>query len=259
MPQHAGLRARLYYGAFVAKSVRKARKVITVSEFSSRAIQDYFGISQSKIAVAYPAADKRFHPGYDSGDVRMVREKYNIGREYILYVGLLGGWKNVEGLLAAYDIVRREADRPHELVLAGRACRATGKILDTARRLRLGESLRVLPDVDDDDLPLLYNGAAVFAFPSLHEGFGLPPLEAMRCGTPVVCTNADALPEVTGDAARLVPPGNTTALADAILEVLHDDNLRDQLISKGLRQSARFSWEKCARQLLRVFHEVASS
>jgi len=256
MPRYAGLRARLYYGAFVAQSVRKAHKVLTVSEFSRRAIQEYFGINPEKITVAYPAADERFHPNYDPADIQTVREKYDIEGDYILYVGLLGGWKNVEGLVRAYDIVRRRAHSHCDLVLAGRTCRGTRTVLQTARRLELGECLHVLPDVDDADLPLLYNGAAVFAFPSLHEGFGLPPLEAMCCGTPVVCTTADALPEVTGDAARHVPPGDVEALARAILEVLHDHKLRDDLVSKGFRRCEEFSWEKCARRVLQVFHEV---
>ena len=256
MPQYAGLRARLYYGAFVAQSVRRAHKVLTVSEFSSRAIQEHYGIDPEKVAVAYPAADERFHPKYDPADIQMVREKYNIAGDYILYVGLLGGWKNVVGLIRAYDIVRRQADRHCDLVLAGRTCRSTRKVLEAAHRLDLGECLHVLPDVDDNDLPLLYNGAGVFAFPSLHEGFGLPPLEAMCCGTPVVCTTAGSLPEVTGNAALHVRPGDSEALARAILEVLHDHKLRDDLVRKGFRRCEKFSWEKCARRVLQVFHEV---
>ena len=257
MPATAGLRARLYYGAFVARSVRKAHTVVTVSEFSKSAIRDRFGIDGKKIAVAYPAADDRFHPSYDPGDIRLMRRKYNIEGDYILYVGLLGGWKNVEGLLEAYDVVRRNADRHCDLVLAGRTCPATRRILQTADRLQLGECLHLLPNVDDGDLPLLYNGATVFAFPSLHEGFGLPPLEAMCCGVPVVCTNAGALPEVTADAALRVAPGDVGELANALLDVMHDDKLRQRLIDNGFRRARAFSWENCARRILKIFHEVA--
>ncbi len=256
LPRYTGLRARLYYGSFVAQSVRRARKVLTVSEFSKRAIQNHFGLDEDKIAVAYPAADEKFHPSYDPADVHVVRQKYGIEDDYILYVGLLGGWKDVEGLLRAYDVVRRQTDRRCDLVLAGRTCPATKKILAAAQQLDLGEYLHVLPDVDDDDLPLLYNGATVFAFPSLYEGFGLPPLEAMRCGVPVVCTTAGALPEITADAARHVAPGQPQELAEALLDVIHNEKLREDLAVRGLRRSLDFSWHKCAEKVLKVFHEA---
>ncbi|NQT19586.1 MAG: glycosyltransferase family 4 protein [Planctomycetes bacterium] len=257
MPGCAGLRARLYYGTFVARSVRKAHTVVTVSEFSKRAIRDHFGIDEKQITVAYPAADAKFHPSYDPADVRLVRRKYNIEGDYILYVGLLGGWKNVEGLLEAYDIVRSKVHTHCDLVLAGRTCPATRKIVRAAERLQLGECLHILPNVDDGDLPLLYNGARVFAFPSLYEGFGLPPLEAMCCGVPVVCTNAGALPEVTADAALRVAPGNVEELAEALLEVLDSQQLRNDLIQNGFRRVRAFSWEKCAKRILKIFHEAA--
>jgi len=254
--RHAGLRARLYYGAFVASSVRSAHTVLAVSETARQAIETHFGIQPGKVVVAYPAADARFHPHHDPSQVQAVRRKYRLDNDYVLYVGLLGGWKNVEGLLRAYRLVSQDRNADCDLVLAGRTCSSTPAILSAASSLKLGSRLHVIPDLDDRDLPLLYNGARLFAFPSLYEGFGLPPLEAMSCGVPVVCTNAGALPEVTGGAACLVQPNDTDAMAHAILTVLQDEALRKQMIGKGLRRAQDFSWSKTAMQVVKVFEKA---
>ena len=249
----AGLRAMLYYGAFARGSARRAGRVLTVSEFSKRAICRLFGLAPGKVAVARPAADAIFRVR-EQGEVRRSCEELRLAGGYVLYVGLLGGWKNLARLLRAFAGARGIGDIL--LVLAGKSCADTPGILREAARLGLGQRLRVLQDVPDAALPLLYNGARAFVFPSLYEGFGLPPIEAMACGVPVICSNAGALPETTAGAAWLVDPRDTEALSRAIETVLGDDALRKRMIDAGLRRAAQLSWEACARTVLRVFHEV---
>jgi len=249
MPQYAGLRARLYYGLFVPASLRAARRIITVSQFSKRTIADHFGIPPHTITVAHNAVDDRFRPDPHPGDAAVIRGKYALG-PYVLYVGLLGGWKNVECLVAAYTMIARHTDC--SLVLAGKSCPATRRIVAAALRSPVSRRIRILPDVSDLDLPALYRGARLFAFPSLCEGFGLPPLEAMASSVPVVCTNATALPEAVGDAALLVEPANAGIMAAAMLNVLSSRSLRDSMIHRGLARARLFSWDAAAAAVLAV-------
>jgi glycosyltransferase involved in cell wall biosynthesis len=187
-----------------------------------------------------------------------VREKLGLTREYILYVGLLGGWKNVEGLVAAYALARRKAGLRADLVLAGKTCRSTASIVAEIQRQGLGDEVHLLGFVADEDLAFVYQGARLFVFPSLYEGFGLPPLEAMSCGVPTIVSDTTALAEVAGPGALTVNPRDTREIADAILAVMSDAALADRLRESGRRRAAEFSWDKAARETVRVFEDVGT-
>ena len=256
MPRHASLRARLYYAAFVSRSVSSAAAIVTLSQFSRNTIVRYFGVDKRKLVVARPAVDTQFSPVATPVD-DAVRSRLGIRDAYILYVGLLGGHKNVRGLIAAYEAIADRGCPP--LLIAGKSCGDTPAIVAHAARSVYRDRIRILPDVDAAALPALYRGAKLFAFPSLYEGFGLPPLEAMACGVPVVCSSAAALPEAVGDAALLVAPRNTDELAHAMQRVLASRTLQDELIRRGLDRARQFSWHDTAAVVLRAIHDAGAS
>ena len=198
-----------------------------------------------KITVVYPGRDEPLA----RVDPAPVRARYGLAPDYLLHVGTLQPRKNLARLMEAAASLR--ARWPElQLVLAGQPGWQAGPILAQARAH--SDSVRLLDYVPDDDLPGLYSGARAFVFPSLYEGFGFPVLEAMACGTPVVCSNTSSLPEVAGEAALLMDPEDTAALAGAIGRLLEDTALRENLIARGLEQARKFSWERAAQETLAV-------
>jgi len=240
----------------VPVNARQAAAVIAGSEFSKRDIQATYRIPPDRITVIPDAADARFRPVRDPAVLAALRERLGIRARYVLSVGRLNPRKNLVGLLRAFELIRPRLADPLQLVIAGPRDFGTDQ-LDAAIAASpcRGDVIRV-GYVSDDDLPALYSGAAVFAFPSLVEGFGLPPLEAMACGAPVVCSNAASLPEVVGDAAILVSAGSVEELADALCRVLTELDLHAKLVDRGLERAAWFSWHATARRTLEVYRRV---
>jgi glycosyltransferase involved in cell wall biosynthesis len=191
-----------------------------------------------------------------------VRNRYGLQGPYLLYVGTLHPRKNLVRLVQAFarlPALLSAAGRPTpglQLVLAGRKGWLYDDIFAQVRRLDLEDRVILTGYVPDEDLPALLSAARAFVFPSLYEGFGLPVVEAMACGTPVVCANTSSLPEVAGDAALLVDPLDEGAIAAALARLLSDDDLHRELVDRGFRQAARFSWQRCAREALAVLEEV---
>jgi len=248
-PQYYGRIHQLYYRHIVRPAVRKAQKILTVSQFSRNEIINFLGVSPEKMIVTYNGIDSAFKVIDKHDALEDVRRRYRLPAEFVLYVGNRKPHKNVEQLMAAFSRVRTD----YSLVLTGEADRQLGGLAED-----MGLTGRVVfaGDVAEDDLPVLYNLAGLFVFPSLYEGFGLPPLEAMACGTPVVTSNRSSLPEVAGEAAVLVDPYSAEELTAAIERVLQDESLYSQMREKGLVQAAKFSWEDTARQTLEVYEEV---
>ena len=198
--------------------------------------------------------DSAFRP-LDEAAVRAFRARYGLPDRFILYLGTLEPRKNVPRLLEAYARLRRGGEAPM-LVLAGPRGWRHAAIDARVAALGLGDAVRFLGYVPASDLPLCYNAASVFVYPSLYEGLGLPPLEALACGTPVVASNASSLPEALGDAALLVDPRDPAALAGALAAALADEPLRGRLRAAGFAQARRFSWRRMAEQTLAVYHGV---
>jgi glycosyltransferase involved in cell wall biosynthesis len=242
---------RLYLDWSTRFSARAATHVIADSDATRRDLGRFYGVPAEKVNVVYPGRDERL----GRVDPALVRARYGLAPDYLLHVGTLQPRKNLSRLIEAAAGLRAQYPQL-QLVLAGQPGWQSGPIVAQARAG--AEFVRLLDYVPDEDLAGLYSGATAFVFPSLYEGFGFPILEAMACGTPVVCANTSSLPEVAGEAALLVGPQDTTALAGAIGRLLADATLRESLAAKGLEQVQRFSWQRAAMETLEVLDRVAA-
>ncbi|HMH50550.1 MAG TPA: glycosyltransferase family 1 protein [Candidatus Acidoferrum sp.] len=243
----------------VRANARRAAAVITDSEHSKRDIRDAYGLAESRIAAIPLAADAPLAPAPDATARETVRRKFGITHRYVLSVGRLNARKNLLGLLRAFERVRPGLAEPAQLVLAGpRDFRADALDRAITASPCANDVLRV-GAVSREDLPGLLSGAAVFAYPSLFEGFGLPPLEAMACGVPVICSNTTSLPEVVGDAALTFDPLRTDEIGAALRHVLTDGAVAADLIARGRARAARFSWRTTAELTLQAYRRAIRS
>lgn len=251
-PQHLPHRWTAWiFRATASLAVRRTNQIIAVSESTSRDLASLFGASQAQVTVVHEAADERFRP-LERKESNSVLQRYGLPRQYILYLGINKPHKNLVFLLQVFSQVETEA----KLVLAGREDPRYPQARQEAERLNLSERVVFLGEVADHDLPMLYGGAELFVFPSLYEGFGLPVLEAMACGTPVICSNRSSLPEIVGDAALTLDPLDRDAWVAALTELLEKEALRAEMRTKGLRRAQTFSWEDTARRTWLVYQRV---
>jgi glycosyltransferase involved in cell wall biosynthesis len=233
---------------------RRADAIIAISECTRRDLVRLWQISEGKISVIHEGIDPRFHHPADEEALARVRRRYGLPERYALYVGTIEPRKNLPTLFEAWARLRYRLP----LVIAGKKGWLFQETFSRVESLDLGGVVQFTGFVADEDLPALYAQADIFVFPSLYEGFGLPVLEAMACGTPVVTTTGGSLPEVAGDAALLVKPGDVDALTDAVDRLLHDPSLADDLRARGISRARQFSWERAARETLAVYHGVAT-
>jgi len=253
-PETHTQRARRYLEWGTRHNARASRLIIADSRATRDDLMKFYGVPESKIRVAYPGLRPDLDPVRDPGLVKAALDRYGIREPYALYVGTLQPRKNLVRLIDAFARV----PEPCVLVLTGKKGWLYAEILRRAESLGIGHRVVFTGYVPDEDLPALLSGASLFAFPSLYEGFGMPVLEAMACGVPVVCSDSSSLPEVTGDAALLVPPTDTDALAAAMNRVLTDEGLRRALIARGLERAREFTWSRCAGEILKALEEAAA-
>lgn len=239
--------------ARTAYSVREARRVIADSEVTRRDVIELLGAEPRRVYTVPLGCDPLFSPGDARAARRAVARHLGIEEPYVLHVGTIEPRKNLERLVAAFGRARREYHLPHILVLAGAPGWGIEAVRTRIAREGLADVVRLTGSVSGEQLLVLYRAAALFAFPSLYEGFGLPVLEAMACGTPVLSSNAAALPEVAGDAALMVDPRDDDALTAAIGRGISDAGLRDHLQRAGPTRAAQFTWERCAAATLAVY------
>lgn len=241
-------------------SIKHADIIITPSVCTKDDILRFLHIPQDRIKVVHEGVEhKRYRVIEDKEAISPVRRKYALFFPYILCVSSAGVRKNHVGLIRAYHMLREQYKiHEYKLFFTGKREFFPNEVFSVLENLNLKEGKDVLWTgfVEEDELPLLYNAASLFVYPSFFEGFGLPVLEAMACGTPVITSNTSSLPEVAGDAAILIDPYNVEELSYAMYKVLTDNSLKEQMREKGLGQAAKFSWEKCARETLEVYKEV---
>jgi glycosyltransferase involved in cell wall biosynthesis len=248
---------RLRLRKLVPRSAHRARRILTVSEFTKKCLIEFYGIDERKIAVTYHGVSAIYRPVRDPVALDRLRAKYKLPERFILHVGKIQARKNLSRLVAAFDSLVRQG-LPHQLVLAGKPTWTSEEIFSTIESLGLSDRVILPGEVPLAELPVLYAAAEMFVFPSLAEGFGLPPLEAMACGTPVISSNATSLPEVVGDAGILVDPYDVDALARAMLEVSSSERLRRELGEKGIARAAMFSNRRMA-ELTHAAYEAAAA
>ena len=239
-------------------ATHKSDRILTVSEASKKDILDYFHVPEQKIDVIYNAIDERFNEPPAPDDIERVKVRYQLDDPFVLYAGNIKPHKNLERLIEAFHMFRRPMFEHVKLLIIGDEISKYATLRRAVHRLKLHKHVRFFGFVPDQTLAALYRLAAVFVFPSLYEGFGLPPLEAMASGAPVITSNVSSLPEVVGDAAVLIDPYDPEAIADAIRRVLSDEALRQQLKERGQVRARHFSWDRSVRRVHEIYQEVLS-
>lgn len=237
-------------------AVHRAKIIMVDSQATQRDLEQRFPLASQKICVVGLGVEEHFRPLNSDAESKYFRARWELPEKFVLWIGATRPTKNVSTLVEAFSHLKQKARLPHKLVLTRGSILEDRKIIRSIRQHRLMEDVIFLNAVPEDNMPLLYNAADLFVFPSLYEGFGLPPLEAMACGTPVVCSNAASLPEVVGDAAIQVNPHDALELAAAMWMVLSERGLREQLIEDGLQRARHFTWRRTADETLDVYQNV---
>jgi glycosyltransferase involved in cell wall biosynthesis len=260
LPHTFHRRSRTQLRLTVRHSARRATRILTLSEHTRRDVIDTYGIEPSRITAIPLAAPTHFSPIEDDRELQRVRHNYGIDGPYILSVGSIQPRKNLARLVNAYVLLRGKYTQTElpKLVLVGKCAWLYDETLRAVEQTGVKKSTIVTGYVPEADLPALYSGALCFVYPSYFEGFGLPPLEAMKCGAPVIVGNKTSLPEVVGDAALTVDPFDVGSIAAAIEKLINDSDLRRELSVKGRKRAEMFDWRETARRTLEIYQQIGT-
>jgi len=250
------------YMQLVASAAHRATMIITVSQHAKQDMINTLKLPAERIRVIYEAAGDQYHPIHDLAILKAARARYGLGERYIFYLGGLDQRKNVPQLVRAFAHLHQQFDDPDlQLLISGNPDKQHGALFPDPRPVAadLGMTGQILYRfIEEEDKPAIYSGASLFVFPSLYEGFGLTPLEAMGCGAPVICSNRTSLPEVVGDAAITIDPDNTQAMVEAMRSVLTNKELEADLRARSLQRAALFNWRKTATETVAAYEEAFS-
>jgi len=258
-PKNIPFASRMFYSKWMPFSYRRAAQIITISESTKRDIVKVLGINKDKITVIPLAVDDKFKKAVTPAQLHQVKKKYHLPAKYILHIGTLEPRKNLGLLIKAFsEVIKDEKFADLSLVITGKKGWYYEGLFDLVRELNVGQRVVFTGYFDEKDKPALYQGATVFAFPSLYEGFGLPPLEAMASGVPVISSNTSSMPEVVGEAGILIAPDDERAWVLNLKKVLSDRVLREEMIQKNKEQVKKFSWDKTAQKTIAVYQKTIS-
>jgi glycosyltransferase involved in cell wall biosynthesis len=252
MPETVGPQYLEIYNREIPRIIPKCDSIITVSEYSKKDISKTLGFPEDRIYVTHLAAEDIYFPRNREASRNYIKAQYGIDDDFIVYVGGFSPRKNIKGLIEAFSIVEPKLKKNTKLLILGKKGRSYYDYRDLAYSLNLKEDVIFPGYVAVQDLPIFYNAALMLCYPSFYEGFGLPPLEAMACGTPVISSNVTSMPEVLGDDAIYINPFNIDEMAEKILMLLEDNGLRTKIIFDGLKRSSMYSWRKTAAETIQV-------
>jgi glycosyltransferase involved in cell wall biosynthesis len=255
-PQYHPLWRTMYSRIAIPRLVKCSDKIITVSLQTKKDLISNYQIHEDKISVIYEGASKEYRK-LDTHAVDTIRRKYELDDPFVLFLGNLEPRKNIPNLIRAFSRCRNQ-NANLKLVIAGKKGWMFEEIFTTITELHLEDSVKFLDYVPQDDLPALYNAARVFVYVPFYEGFGLPVLEAMQCGTPVITSNTSSLPEIIGDSGIMVDPLDIADLAEKMTQLISDDHLREENIRYNRSRCQHFSWEKCAQKTVEIYEEVCN-
>jgi glycosyltransferase involved in cell wall biosynthesis len=249
---------RLYWKIQIPVAIKKADIIITISRSAKKDICQMFNVSENKIKVVYLCYNERMKP-IDASDriLKKVKEKYHLPDKFILFVGTIQPRKNLDKLFRAYALLKNgNKINNSKLVICGRFGWFYKPLLNLLNELKIKKDIKFLNFIPDSELPYIYSLAELFVYPSQYEGFGLPVLEAMACGVPVITSNSSSLPEVAGNSAIKIDPRDTQGLSDSIRQVLFNEKIKNTLVKRGLEQAKKFSWGKCAKETLKIYEKI---
>lgn len=258
-PETEKLAAQVYWRLQIPIAARRSNFIITDSEHARKEIMTDFLVPAERIRAVMLGFNPDMNREPDQSTSRKVSAKYNLPDDYILYVGTIQPRKNLGTLIEAFNLLKQDRDISHKLVIVGRKGWLYEQLFKRIHELGLDEEILFTGFVPDEELPSIYGRAGVFVYLSLFEGFGLPPLEAMACGVPVITSNTTSLPEVVGNAGITLPPTDVARVSEALRQIICDKELRTTMRQKGLKQARLFSWEATARETLEIYKTVLST
>lgn len=256
MPETVSNRYLKIFSEYIPKIVPLCDGIITVSNFSKKDIVKSFNFPENKIYVTHLASEDIYKPMDKRISRYVARKYYSITEDYILYVGGFSPRKNILGLIDSFSKLITSYKKPLFLVIAGKKGESYNIYKERTEKLNISDKVLFPGFISIEHLPYIYNAANLFVYPSFYEGFGLPPIEAMACGIPVITSNTTSLPEVVGKGALLINPLNKTNLCEAMLEVLSDNNLKNKLISSGIKRASELSWKKTIKNTINIYNKI---
>jgi glycosyltransferase involved in cell wall biosynthesis len=256
--QYADANNARYLSKIVRKAVKKSDLIITISNHTKKELAQFYRLDPDKIIVAYPGVDRSHFYRRSEREIEQARHKYDLPGNYVLFVGNIEPRKNITGLIDAYTGLPRHYSNSSPLLLVGANGWLSDGVFEKLKASKQSGYTIVRPNayIDDEDMPAIYSGASMLVYPSHYEGFGMPPLEAMSCGIPVIVANNTSLPEVVGDAGMLVESTDVKGITKAMVELMSDKSLRRSMVEKGYVQSRKFSWDKSAQKIYNALLEL---